>query len=253
MEELTPAPRYSWVGIIECPASEATKNRVSRVGNLLTSMLLVSLAGSILALSSGFGIGFGLLSGVFLPLVGLMSLGTRSSFLLKVYSLLCASVSLSTVVSGIVLLSLTRGDPPGCACDASCSNDIGVGVGDSSWCRHLPLARTIFWISGILGTVMVVLQALSCFASWDLSEDQAFLEAITVAFTEPLRSPLTPIVRRTAGYTYATGTWGGNPSDSVSAMAAAKKHTTTTTASAPVPLPPLPVQQENQQETGEKS
>lgn len=250
MEELAPAaPRYSWIGIIECPASEATRVRVARVGNLLTSMMLVSLAGSILALSSGFGIGFGLLSGIILPLIGLIALGTRSGLLLKVYALLCASVSLSTVISGIVLLSMTRGDPIGCSCDPACSNDIGVGVGDS-WCRHLPLARTIFWISAILGTSMVVLQAMSCVAAWNLSEDQAFLEAITVAFTEPLRSPLTPIVRRTAGYTYAVGTWGSSPAEAQASMMEAKKRTTST----PVPLPPLPVQeQENQQETGEKT
>lgn len=38
-------PRYSWVGIIECPASEETRTRVSLVGNLLTAMMLISLGG----------------------------------------------------------------------------------------------------------------------------------------------------------------------------------------------------------------
>lgn len=193
---------------------------------------------SILALSSRFGIGFGFMSGILLPLIGLSSLGTRSGFLLKLYSILCASISLSTVISGIVLLSLARGDPPGCYCDPLCAFDLGVGAGDE-WCRHLTLARAIFWTSALLGFAMVLLQGASCWAAWDLSEDTAFLDSITVAVTEPLApGPLTPIVRRTAGYTYAVGTWGEpGGADAAAAMAAVKKRAAPSSTSH-APLPP---------------
>lgn len=145
-----------------------------------------------------------LLGGVLLPLLGLTALRFRSRSMMLAFSMLTGTVALIALVSFITLLSLTAGDPVGCFCDFACGKDFGSPLnGGSILCRHKTHARVVFWISISFSIIMEALQIASIITALRIYSDDEFEEK--GAFTEPLASPTaeSPVLRRTAGYTYA--------------------------------------------------
>ena len=138
------------------------------------AMMVVSVAGSILALATGWAaFGFSLWAGVLLPILGYLSLLSGSTFSVQLFAAFLALSAISYLVT-LFVVTIIAGDVVGCLCSATCAEKVspfnGISAPFGEWsCRHQELARVYYYFSIAFGLVMAGLQLATAYYAAHLS------------------------------------------------------------------------------------
>lgn len=87
---------HAYLGVY-CPPNARTIKLFDTVCGLTTAMVAVALIGALASVAGGWNFGFGLLSGVILPMMGLFALSVRSTIMTRVFAVFCGLTALANV------------------------------------------------------------------------------------------------------------------------------------------------------------
>ena len=153
--------------------SEADYDTFQHAMRTTIAMMVVSVAGSVLALATGWlAFGFSLWAGLLLPVLGYISLLSGSTFAVQLFSAFLALSSVSYLVT-LFVVTIIAGDVIGCVCSPVCADKLSIGVTASAFgdwsCRHQELARVYYYFSVAFGLAMAALQMATAFYAAHLS------------------------------------------------------------------------------------
>jgi hypothetical protein len=161
---------------------------LERTASVTVAMAALGIFSSVLALTTGWtGFSLGLFSGVFLPLLGVITIANRSALGVSIFAAFAALASVVFLLSFISVMVLSKGDVIGCLCSQSCSDRLslmGPLLLDGWSCRHVPLARTLSWLAISLGLVNALLQSTVSYSAFSLAETLARETELWVADSE---------------------------------------------------------------------